>query len=180
MRAALTAAGLAMGSWMTGCLVTDEVSLPEERNFPPSVVSGAAEGEPTLDEIITFDVADGEPELVIPVLVRDPNVDQPLEYQLWVDFEGNLSALVSDPDARIPPMNGALERSTSLRIPATRLTPAPSCHKVELRVTAEFDGGARFRQPVEPGDISQTVWWVRVIDSVGNPGGNAIDLSTCP
>ncbi|MCB9603119.1 MAG: hypothetical protein H6721_31285 [Sandaracinus sp.] len=175
MRAAfLTAACLAMG-----CLVTDKVELPEERNFPPSVVTMAAEDAPTIDRIVTFDLADGLPQLELPVVVRDPNVDQSLEYQLWVDFEGNVSALVSDRDARIAP-TGTLERSTTLRVPATRLTPAPSCHRIELLVTGEFDGGTRFRDPVEDGDISQTVWWVRVIDSIGNPGGNAIDLSSCP
>jgi len=171
---------LAMACFATGCLVTDKVELPEERNFPPSVITLAAEDAPTIDRIVTFDLADGEPQLELPVVVRDPNVDQSLEYQLWLDFEGNnLSALVSDRDARIA-ATGTLERSTTLRVPATRLTPAPSCHKVELLVTAAFDGGVRFRDPVEPGDISQTVWWIRVIDSVTNPGGNAIDLSTCP
>lgn len=178
-----SAAGLVTGCFMAcwaGCLVTDKVELPEERNFPPSVITLAAEDAPTIDRIVTFDLADGEPQLELPVVVRDPNVDQSLEYQLWLDFEGNnLSALVSDRDARIA-ATGTLERSTTLRIPATRLTPAPSCHKVELLVTAAFDGGVRFRDPVEPGDISQTVWWIRVIDSVTNPGGNAIDLSTCP
>jgi hypothetical protein len=165
---------------MMGCLVTDTIELPEERNFPPSVLTISDPGEPSVDRIVTFDLADAEPELVLPLVVRDPNVDQVLEYQLWLDFEGNnLSALVSEPDARIS-ATGTLERSTMMRIPAARLAPAPSCHRVELLVTGEFDGGVRLRDPVEPGDISQTVWWIRVIDSVGNPGGNAIDLSSCP
>ncbi|MBX3251371.1 MAG: hypothetical protein KF901_29610 [Myxococcales bacterium] len=167
-------------AFLMSCLVTDTIQLPEERNFPPSVISpddARLEGT-SFDQIVVFDVADEEVELVLPVIVRDPNLDQTLEYQLWLDFTGNnVNALVSD--GTLSPV-GAFERSTTMRIPATRLVPAPSCHRVELLVTGAFDRGTRFRDPVEPGDLSQTVWWVRVIDSINNPGGNAIDLSSCP
>ncbi len=160
-----------------GCLVTDKVSVPEENNFPPSIISPpeARAQNVALDQIVQVHLPDETgTELNLPVLVRDPNMNQTLERQVWIDFSGsNLDALLPEDDRRVLP-TGTLERSMTIRIPLVRLT--PGCHKVELRVTSNFDGGANFREPVEDGDIAQAVWFIRVTDETVQ----TVEMGNCP
>ncbi|HJL50296.1 MAG TPA: hypothetical protein RMG45_30820, partial [Polyangiaceae bacterium LLY-WYZ-15_(1-7)] len=110
---------------MSSCLVTEKVQVPEEVNFPPSVVSApdAFELGTSLDQIVTFDLATDGPQLELPIIVRDPNVDQELVYEVWVDFTGtNLGARIQE--ATPISAMGVLERSLTVRIPATELAPS--------------------------------------------------------
>lgn len=163
---------------LMSCLVVDPVEVPEEVNLPPSIMSTseAAMAGTSLDRIVVVDVGDGSQDLQLPVLVRDPNREQDLEWQLWLDFTGtNLDALVASGTIE---QTGQMDRPMTFTVPFDRLLPAERCRRVEVLVTSRFDGGTNFRGPVEPLDIAQAVWWVRVIDS--EAGLTNVSLESCP
>ncbi len=161
------------------CLVTEPIQIPEEVNLPPSIMSApeARAMGTALDQIVVFDEGDGAMEQEFQVVVRDPNADQSLEYQIWVDFNGSLDSLVGS--GTIEP-TGTMDRSFAFTVRSDKLGPAAACRKVELLVSTEFDFNidTMLRQPVEALDIAQAVWWVRVIDT-GEVDRQAIDLDSC-
>ena len=172
---------------LMSCLVVDPAQIPEEDNLPPSIVTGETartEGV-SLGQIIEIDIATFEgSELTIPVIVRDPNLEQVLEYNAYVDFEfeNDLGALVAG--GTIPPSGEAceqeqcLERLFDLQVPITELGDAPSCHKIELLVSSRFLRQGAFRQSAEPTDNARAVWWVRTIDSVNGDTIGRMDSCT--
>lgn len=173
---------------VTGCLVTESAQIPDEDNLPPSIVSGdsARTMGRALDQIIEVDLAefDEGSELTIPVIVRDPNLTQTLQYNAYVDFEGNPGGTLIR-EGTIMPSGEAdcgaplcLERLFNLNVPITELAPAGFCHKIELLVSSQFSGGASFRQGLDPVDIAQAVWWVRTTDS--RDSTFIVEMSTCP
>ncbi len=168
---------------LMSCLVTDNAQVPEEGNLPPSIVTGETANTMGvgLGQIIQVDLETFEgSELTIPVIIRDPNLDQTLEYNAYVDFEGSLSALVAGGD--VPPSGEAcdqeqcLERFFDLQVPVTELSPAGECHKIELLVSSRFQREGAFRQSVEATDNARAVWWVRTI----NGAENSVEMTSCP
>lgn len=168
---------------LMSCLVTDNAQVPEEGNLPPSIVTGETANTMGvgLGQIIQVDRDTFEgSELTIPVIVRDPNLDQTLEYNAYVNFEGSLSALVAGGD--IPPSGEAcdqeqcLERFFDLQVPITELE-AGDCHKIELLVSSRFQREGAFRQSVEPTDNARAVWWVR---SIGDGAASTVEMASCP
>lgn len=165
-------------SMLMSCLVTDSAQIPDEDNLPPSIVTGeTARTEGVgLGQIIEIDIATFEgSELSIPVIVRDPNFDQPLEYNAYVDFEAenDIGALVAG--GTIPPADG-LERDFVLQVPFAELSET-KCHKIELLVSSRFLRELAFRQSADPTDIARAVWWVRTTDSVNGP--DDVGMVTC-
>ena len=168
----------------TSCLVTENGQVPAEENLPPSIISApqARSLGVALDQIVDINLSEFEgSELQIPVIIRDPNVDQTLEYQLYVDYQGNIDALVRSGD--IEPLvsaeeNGkfAFERPRTFSVEVVELGQPGRCHRIELLVTSEFDRGVSFREPVLPGDIAHAVWWVRLTDETNL----TVEMDTCP
>lgn len=171
---------------LMSCLVTDNAQIPEEDNLPPSIVSGdsARTMGRALDQIIevNLDEFDEGSELTIPVIVRDPNLSQTLRYNAYVDFEGNPAGTLISEGTIMPSGEvdcGAplcLERLFNLNVPITELAPAGECHKIELLVSSQFNGGAAFRQGLDPVDIAHAVWWVRSTNSMFS----TVQMSSCP
>lgn len=162
----------ALAPLMMSCLVTDKIELPEERAFPPSIVSPPDADGVSLDEIILVDKDTAPTEIMIPIIVRDPNVDQSLELRLFVDPSDPRIMFETIPQANnnVISANGTIERSLTLRVPTGRL--ALGCRKLELLVSTGFNEES---EPVVMGDIDQAVWWVRVVDAA-NP---SVDLGSC-
>lgn len=161
----------ALAPLLMSCLVTDKIELPEEQPFPPSIVSPPDAVGLSLDEIIQLDRDTAPTELAIPVIVRDPNVDQELELRFSLDPSDPRSNfdVITQANNNTIIANGTIERSLTLRIPTSRL--ALGCRKLELLVSAGFN---EF-EPRIMGDIDQAVWWVRVVDAA-NP---SVDLGSC-
>jgi hypothetical protein len=170
-----------------GCLVTDRVEFPEETNFPPSIESSdAAAGEtpPTdLGQVVQVNldqwIADPgmptvQPGVTFPVVVRDPNVDQTLEYKAFLDCpmrstevaRGRLTPQGTDVVAR--PLEVRIEKDSLLAFPG-------QCCKFELLVSTSFDF-FDVRGPEEPGDLGSAVWWIAITDST-HP---SVDMTQCP
>ena len=174
----------AFSTILTGCPVTDQIELNREPNFPPSIVSPptARDMGRSIEQIVRLNMSDPEvgTEVVLPVIIRDGNVDQDLEYRVFVDSvtvgrdvrgwigEGNIS-----PTATI-------ERSLDVRISLMELggldvgLNQPGCHRVEILVSSAFDN---VRDVEIPGDLGTGVWWVETIDP--DNGFDTVDMSSC-
>ena len=160
--------------FLMSCLVTNKIEPVVEANLPPSIVS-APDAEFPLNEIIRLNRDDVAGELELAVIIRDANVDQTLQIQVFVDYVDNpLTALVPQPPDNEVAGTGTFERSVTIRIPVDRLGDPGRCHRVELDVSTEFE---RFqREPVESGDSHTATWWVSLTDSEFP----SVDMGTCP
>ena len=149
-----------------GCIATSPVDFPEIENFPPSRVSQPGAQYPTR-EIGQLNLDDLNPsrELPLEVNVRDPNIDQTLEFRIFVDSPtppGNdfpIAAGLVDP-------TGDVSRPRTFTVSYDELTPAGVCHKIELVVSGAFvPGFIEPRRPLEEGDVDDLTWWIEVTDA---------------
>lgn len=159
-----SAAALSACAVMTGCLATDTIEFQPAENFPPSVVSQPNADFP-LNEIgqINLDDPVEQPEMPLQVIIRDPNLDQTLQYRIFLDSP-------PPPASEFPILSGGIEPTGSLSRDSVFAIPyeflAPSiCHKIELVVVGQFASFVEPRRPVEPGDFDDVTWWVRVVDA---------------
>ncbi len=161
-----------------GCLVTDSVKVPESPEFPPSVVTESTATYP-LDRIMIVNRDEVAGDLELEIIVRDANVDQDLEVQVYVDFSGDTNAFVpqdfGDGEDNVIVATGTVERSVTLRVPVEKLG-ALGCHQIELLVSSDFQNFPNFRQPVIPGDLHQSVWWAALIDQ----SDRDVEMTLCP
>jgi hypothetical protein len=156
---------LAMSFAAVGCVTTDPITFSPEENFPPSIISQPTAEYPLRDiGDLNLDDPVEEPELPLEVIVRDPNIDQTLEYRIFVDSP--------TPPGNDPPIDqgeidptGEVERFRTFTIPYDLLTPAGVCHKVELVVSGNFASPVEPRRPLEEGDVDGVTWWIRVTDA---------------
>ncbi len=158
---------------LTGCLAFDKVELPEIPDYPPSVVDDMRTPYPS-SGIIELDFSAGgntEP-LVLMVVLRDPNISQPLTYRVFVDGSPNNSGISVSETVEA---TGELDRPVTVSVPIAALVDELGCHRVELIVSGEFGSGVDPRAPLRTNDFASLVWWVRSSNGVGT-----IDLQTCP
>lgn len=167
---------LACASFM-GCVVTNKIDFQVPANTPPSIYvpeSTALPGEP-IDRIIRLDLDDPtNPSVTLRFTVRDPDVSQSLEGQLFVDYDRQNDTLGDTRAFTVPP-TGAATRDVVYVVPPSALS-QPGCHKIEILVSGQFKNEGRRRTPVEDGDLAQTVWLAEVVDAT-NP---VVEMSSCP
>lgn len=156
---------LAASVTASGCIAANPIDFPEDENFPPSAVSQPGAEYP-LREIgqLDLDAPVATQELPLEVIVRDPNVDQTLEYRIFIDSPtppGN------DPftDQGVILPTGDVERPRTFTVPYDQLTPAGECHKIELIVVGAFASQVEPRRPVQEGDFDARTWWIEVTDT---------------
>ncbi len=177
---------LALMTILSGCPVTDQIDLPSEPNYPPSIVSppNASDIERGMDQIIRLDVSDPDlgTELVLPVIIRDGNVDQPLEFRIFLDsvtIGRDVRGWIESGVGNVSP-TGTIERSLDLRVPLMEqgglevTLRQPGCHRVEILVSSAFEN---VRDVETPGDLGTAVWWVETTDPEGL---DTVDMSSCP
>ena len=151
----------------SGCIATSTIEFEPEENFPPSIVSQPGADFPLneIGQINADPLPPGEPaEMPLQVIIRDPNVDQTLEYRIFLDSLPPAPEFPFD-QGEILPESGSVERPNDFFIPYDSLTPAGVCHKIELVVVGEFASFVEPRRPVQEGDVDQATWWVEVTDS---------------
>jgi hypothetical protein len=149
----------------SGCIATSPIDFPEDENFPPSVVSEATAEYP-LREIGQLNLDDpvDEPEVPLEVIVRDPNIDQTLEYRIFLDSTNPpASAEVPIDQGTLPP-TGDVERPRTFTVSYDQLPPGV-CHKIELVVVGSFAGFVEPRRPTQPGDVDNVTWWIEVVSA---------------
>ncbi|MCA9536433.1 MAG: hypothetical protein KC593_22275 [Myxococcales bacterium] len=155
-----------------GCLALDKVELPEIPDYPPSVIDDFDSPNPSTG-ILELDFSgDPLPDPVLMVVVRDPNIAQPLTVRVFIDgLPGESRARVSQ---EVAP-TGSVDRDVTVTVPAAQLRLA-GCHRMELMVSGEFANGVDQRLPLRTNDFASLVWWVRSTDGIVSD----VDLTACP
>lgn len=157
-------AALAAGLSCAGCIATNPVEFTAEENFPPSAISQPTAQYPLRDiGQLNLDDPVETPELPLEVIIRDPNIEQTLQYRIFLDSPTPPGAEFPIDQGDIDPV-GTVERPDTFNIPYDALAPG-ECHKIELLITGQFAGFVEPRRPVEEGDIDARTWWVEVIDA---------------
>ena len=180
---------LGSGTLLSGCL-TENVQFDLPRNYPPAIESPDTALFPLNSVIrnpndLEIEGDGGTSTLTfipLQVEVRDANLDDRLQYRIFVDYDP-LAPNISDL-GDIPPASqmaeDRLRRSVTVNLPVT-LVATPGCHRVEMRVSRAFEGQ---RSPAEPGDLATATWFVVTptpppADCMCAPASPTIDLTEC-
>jgi hypothetical protein len=144
-----------------GCLILDRHEASEEPNYPPSIVS-AANAEHPLGEIVRLESNSDVLEEVFEIVVRDANINQTLDYRVFLDRIPTfpLNGLIEQ--STIEP-NGSLDRPSQFTVGRDTLAAKP-CTKVEFIVAGEFE--TTDNVPIVEGDIASAVWWVTSVETL--------------
>lgn len=147
--------------------VTQNVHFEPPQNYPPSIESSRSAQHP-LGTIIRLGEAPGANDggmatesIVLEVDIRDPNVEERLNYSVFLNFDPNL-AIPPLEVARmdLPDANGELVRPVSIVLARTLFS--RRCNRVELFVTGEagFRSPPNQRTPNLAGNIATATWFV--------------------
>lgn len=169
------------GTLLPACL-TQNVQYENPRNYPPSIETPDTAQFP-LNQIIQLP-GDLEVEgdggvttlMSIPFVfdVRDPNLDQRLEFRVFVDYVAGMTGQ-ADAVAIVPVSPTAADRLTrrvEYSLPIGFVS-SPGCHRVEVLVSGSFPAGGR--RPLDEGDLATATWWV----ASGADANDAVDMRGC-
>jgi hypothetical protein len=150
---------------LPACLVPFATQVDPPDNFPASIADPLApptDYRPIGSHIDLSDIEPGDAgvsaDLFFEVAVRDPDINQPLEWQVWVNYTGGSSGTATrgtlladpqtDPDRRTRRLSFGLSRASLI-----------GCNRIELQVSSEFSFADQ-REPVLEGDVAMATWWV--------------------
>jgi len=161
-----------------GCVVTNKIELDEVPNTPPTLSqpTGLGQDQPSFESVYVIDL-DTTPftQIDIRALVRDPDVYQTLEWQLFLDFD----PLDPTPNPAIDSdeVSGqGAEIRTEIEAPVqVSQLGGPGCHKLELRVSSDFVAAYPRYAPRDADDLAVMVFWIAVTNAA-NP---VVDMATC-
>ncbi len=181
------AAAFVWFSMLLGCL-TQNVQYEVPRNYPPSIETPDTAQFP-LNSIIQIPgeltvAGDGGTDVSnvirLQLEVRDPNLEQRLEYRVFVDFDPMMPRI--DAFQPIPPASltatDRLTRRVEILVPVTQLGRSNErrCHRIEVLVSSAFQS-VGLRSPIEPGDLASATWWVARQDE---DVSTVVDMRNCP
>lgn len=149
--------------------ITESIRFEPPANFPASIESTPTAAHP-LNRVITLvpvDISDGGTRDFQPfdlaVVVRDPDVDQSLDYLVYVD--GRRGG--GDDGGDVPRATSGDRRFRELTIRTRDAVfeelRVPGCHKIEVLVSEAFMPGTPV--PVTAGDLGTAVWWVATAEN---------------
>ncbi len=146
-----------MGWWLSssGCLILNRHDSAEEPNYPPSIVS-APNAEQRLGGIVRLEPDDDNLDITFEFVVRDANIEQSLEYRIFLDRVVGLGLVGLVEQDVIHPVGDA-DRPHQFSVGRDTLMAKP-CTKVEFLVAGEFL--LRENLPVVEGDMDTAIWWV--------------------
>ncbi len=173
---------------LSGC-VTQDLTFVPPTSFPSSIEVPIGGAYP-LDEVVRLraDLIGGGGDagpintLAFDVEVRDPDVDQELQYLVWVDYQRGITLFPVGNGFITPVPRGASDRRRRLQriqVPVrNEALSRPGCHRVELLVSERFrnEDGVPTREPLVPGDLATATWWVATQATEGDP----VDMTGCP
>jgi hypothetical protein len=162
-----------------GCLIPQQVQIDPPGNTPPSILDLSARPAGYRPIGSHIDLGDLEgPDgglptaITLEALVRDPDIDETLEYQVWVNYPATPLSVTRvqdfvDADADDDPT----VRRFRYELPITAVS-ATACSRVELFITGGFSARGDLRDPIVPGDLGTATWWVVADETV--------PVSSCP
>lgn len=171
-----------------GCITQDLTFVPPT-NFPPSIEVPTGAAYP-LDEVIRLraDLIGGGGDagpintIVLDIEVRDPDVDQELQYLVWVDYQRGITLFPVGNGFVTPVPSGSVDRrrrAQRVQVPVrNEALSRPGCHRVEILVSERFrnEEGLPTREPLVSGDLASATWWV----ATQATEGDAVDMTGCP
>ncbi|MCS6857108.1 MAG: hypothetical protein NZM37_05305 [Sandaracinaceae bacterium] len=173
--------------------ITQDIQFNPPSNFPPSIEVPLGASGPEirpLNELIRLradEIAGGGDAgpmntLRWEVIVRDPDVDQELQYLIFVDYQRGVT-IFPTVSGFIPPVSAGAQdrrvRPLRVQVPLRgEVLSRPGCHRIELLVSQRFRlvDGIPSREPVMSGDIGTATWWVATQAREGDP----VDMTGCP
>lgn len=189
VRVVVTAAVWALPALaLSGCITQDLQFVPPT-NFPPSIEVPLGGAYP-LDEVIRLRAdeigggGDAGPinTLRFDVLVRDPDVDQELQYLVFVDYQRGVTLFPSSTGFVQPETSSASDRrlrSLPVQVPVRgEALSRAGCHRIEMLVSQRFriEDGVPTRDPIVEGDLGTATWWV----ATQATEGDSVDMTGCP
>jgi hypothetical protein len=165
----------------TTCIITNPTRYdPEPVLTPPRIRDLPERTRPRLGNLLSLRETD--PVLVFEVPVDDIGINDPLEWQLFVNVERECRSLdgVCTPTQRgtvLP--NGTTQRMVETTLPESAFT--VGCNRVELWVSSNFRFSGDVHQPQREGDVDFATWWV-FKRAPGTPadGGVVDPVESCP
>lgn len=159
---------VACSTTLMGCILRD-FDYPDPVPVPPSVLGST---EDPLDRVQELDLdlviggGDGGvgADLDFVAIVRDPDLDEPLQGLVFVDRSATDPRPIG-PEFPIPVEQDEdpLHRRVRFTVPRARFAPA-GCHRVELHVSGGFVDFSNPRPAID-GDLGVGVWWVVATDA---------------
>jgi hypothetical protein len=182
-RVSVLVAAVSCGVLLGGCIVTNAEEFPEEQQVPPIMLDTPLV---PIGSILAFD-SRKDPEVRLPITVRDDNLDDTLlvHTQLTV---GQMRSRISseDTDLRIIPSTEAVREQFTVLINGTLIRQG-ACNKVEVFVSREFVGDckrdpAAFTFPQNKGDVARATFWIWELSSDPMSSAEAAlgVTTTCP
>lgn len=179
---------LATTSCTVGCVITSQSSFqPLPAVTPPVIVDEPGVTSPRLSNIVVLERGDDPVQLSFRVPVDDDGVDDPLQYQFFVNADRD--CLPRDGGNNCEPTLRLGERAaTGMRrrfVEQSNLTiPNLGCNRVELWVSSRFRLSGNYRTPEREGDVASATWWVFVRPRPGTTtdpdAGTADPVEQCP
>lgn len=157
-----------------GCLVTNSKDFSVEPNVPPTIAS-APGAMYSLGDLHVLDLsASGgtTPNIQLDVVVTDLNVQQSLQYVVYIDGTIQGGGMIQ------PTADGSPDRDL-MATPDVAPLMQSGCHRVEMDVSGRFqfaNSTSVKLVPVEAGDIGTAVWWF----FTKTDPTQVIDPASCP
>lgn len=156
------------------CIILDDTTyVPDPRVTPPRIRDLPERTRPRLGNIL--ELRETEAGVTFEVPVDDLGVDDPLQWQLFVNVERECRTMegACAPVARSTvAANGTTQRVVEVTLPEVSFV--TGCNRVELWVSSDFDSEGVHR-PQQDGDVDFTTWWVFKRPRGGTGDAGAID-----
>lgn len=166
VRVLSTLAALSLPVTLPACIVPFSTQVDPPDNFPSSIADPLAppsDYRPIGSHIDLSAIEPGDAgvpsEIFFEVAVRDPDINQRLQWQVWVNYTGGSSRALSGELPADPQTDGDRRtRRLPFAIPRASLL-ALACNRIELQVSSGF-AFADLREPEIEGDLAMATWWV--------------------
>ncbi len=158
------------------CIFGEPARFEAPREYPPSIESAATASNPINRVVVWVPTAAGDDaggrDLTFEVEIRDPNVDQVLQYKVYVDYDAATppEPILFDDVPRVT-SGDRTRRPLSFTVPPG-LVQDEGCHRVEMLVSGNFRRVGR--EPLNAGDIGTATWWI------ATTSGDVVDMRGCP
>ena len=163
---------------LMGCIITKDPSREPPENTPPVVLEVPGFEMNRLVPILLNDDTPGpdggvaSASIEFRAIVRDPDVDQPLQAVVFQEYRADSETNLPLVDQMVPP---TMSDTRSVEFSIDRSVLEPGCRVLELHVSERF---VNFRNPVPvvEGDLGRGVWFLAVRQ---NREDELVDLSGC-
>lgn len=168
-------------SCTVGCVITSPTSFdPLPPLTPPVIVDEPGVTAPRISNLVRVERGDQPVQVSFSVPVDDDGVDDPLQYQFFVNADRDCiprdGGTNCEPTVRLgeAPTNGTRRRLVRRDIPI----PNVGCNRVDLWVSSRFRLSGTYRAPEREGDVAFASWWIFVRPRPGttpDPDAGAVD-----